>query len=292
MKLNRNVFSIIAAGLVIAIGVAMLVKASMVKPVKDETGQVVTKKILVAAKNLKIGDDLDEEDLRWQEWPEKAMFKGAILHKKDKKVLDAISGRMARDVSKNEPILRSMVITEEKGNFLAASMEPGMRAMAIKVSAETSAGGFISPSDYVDVILTHEVRIRAGEDAKALSATINRYASQTVLENIRVLAVDQKSKRKAEDEKAKAGRTVTVEVTSKQAEKLSLASAMGDLSLVLRKLGDESKVGESDLTTDVMVSSALKEMAAVSKKASSVRTVVRVYNGNTVQEISVRPSGE
>lgn len=158
-----------------------------------------------------------------------------------------------------EPLLTASLTAAGKGNVLAAAMEPGMRAMAIKVSAESMVGGFISPGDKVDVILSYQVKL-SGDEKDTAAAKVDKHASQTILENVNVLAIDQNSRK--EDDKAKVGRTVTLEVNSAGAEKLVLASEMGELSLSLRALGDDMPKEKKahNFTTDVEVSSLLQEL--------------------------------
>jgi pilus assembly protein CpaB len=117
---------------------------------------------------------------------------------------------------------------------------------------------------------------------------IDRHASQTVLENVNVLAIDQNSKK--EDDKAKVGRTVTLEVDAHGAEKLALASEMGDLSLVLRALGDNtlSDKTKKQFTTDVQVSSVLQELGRIKKNSGGKSDIVRVYNGQNIENVTVR----
>jgi Flp pilus assembly protein CpaB len=162
-----------------------------------------------------------------------------------------------------------------------------MRAMAIKVSAESMVGGFISPGDRVDVILTSQVKL-SGDERDEAAMKIDRHASQTVLENVNVLAIDQNSKK--EDDKAKVGRTVTLEVDAHGAEKLALASEMGDLSLVLRALGDNtlSDKTKKQFTTDVQVSSVLQELGRIKKNSGGKSDIVRVYNGQNIENVTVR----
>lgn len=292
--MNRQTLIVLGGGLCAALLVALLMQAMVgsKKPVSTDTVAPVTQ-VLVAAKDLKIGDTLEPASYKWQDWPENSVFQGAIV--KSSIPEDAqktpLTGRLKRSVSIGEPIMQSLVVEEEKGNFVAATLSPGMRAMAIKVKAESSVGGFLSPNDHVDVILTYDLRLPSDERVRDASATvINRRAAQTILENVRIVAVDQKAK---EIEKVAVARTVTLEVNPRQAEQLALAEAMGTLSLALRRIGDNStqfdgdKIPES--TTDIRMSNVMQELLGNENSAGVQSRVVRVYNGAASQDIVVRP---
>jgi pilus assembly protein CpaB len=114
-----------------------------------------------------------------------------------------------------------------------------MRAVSTDISPETSAGGFILPNDRVDVILTR--RDKAAEKA----AGVEVHTSETVLTNIRVLAIDQTIQEK-DGQKVAVGKTATLELTQRQAETLALSRQLGSLSLALRSLADASKSKSDD----------------------------------------------
>jgi pilus assembly protein CpaB len=265
--------------------------------------------ILVAARDLRIGSELVEGDLRWQEWPKNALFAGAIVREDVETPEEALSGRLNRNISADEPVLESAIVKDE-GNYLAATLDKGMRAIAINVKADTMAGGFIGPGDYVDVLLTYENRIDTDKDddlAKRVTNTnISKYATETILENVRVLAVDQLAKRDEED--AKIGKTVTLAVSLKDAEKLALSSEMGNLTLALRSIGDNDvTVQKWPVITDRRLTRILDELykeyfekrAQIeagedpdlmdSANTAGVRApIVRIYNGSLVEEVPAR----
>jgi pilus assembly protein CpaB len=117
---------------------------------------------------------------------------------------------------------------------MAAILPSGMRAIATQISAETGAGGFILPNDRVDVILTR--RDREAEKASGTEVQV----SETILRNVRVLAIDQTLDDKGA-QKNVIGKTATLELSERQAETLSLAQKVGTLSLALRSITDASK---------------------------------------------------
>lgn len=293
--MNKQIFILIAGGLCAALIVALIVQMLIGEEPSPTVAQqaVPTIEILVAAKPLSIGDTLDESATRWQTWPENAVFPGAVIRSNldDPDAAVPLEGQVKRPVAEGEPLTSSALVDADKGNFIAATLHEGMRAMAVTVDAETSVGGFVTPGDYVDVILTHSVRLPSDDNIQDASKTvISQMTAQTILEHIRVLAVDQQAK---EPEEIKLFKTVTLEVSPKQAEKLALAGAMGDLSLSLRRLGDTAvyNSGETlpEATTDIRMSKVMQELLGDENTSGVTSRIVRIYNGAEVEDMAVRP---
>jgi pilus assembly protein CpaB len=230
----------------------------------------------------------------------------------DKKTTEILEGRLSRNVQKGEPILKSALISETRGNFVAATLGKGMRAVAINVKAANMVGGFATPGDYVDVILTYKKSIKyEGPDNPDIENMIERnldsYATETVLQNVKVLAVDQSTsmvgggggsggegekKKKDKDGKVKVGKTVTLEVDIKGAEVLALSSRMGDLSLALRGIGDDRIITEKvPVTTDARITNifdeVLEEIRKTQVNSGQVSQIVRIYRGEKVEDLPV-----
>jgi len=278
--MNKNVLIVLGGGFVIALLVAVIVQASFGK--KEQLVEIA-----VAKQALPLGTEISDKNVQWKGVPEQSVFEGAIRRTANKSVADLVQGRLRRDVAANEPILTSALVTNGQGNVLAASMKAGMRAVAIKVSAESMVGGFINPGDRVDVLLSYEVT-QAPDVPAAVDNPVEKNATETVLENIKILAIDQTARK--DDDVAKVGRTVTLEVDEKGAEKLALSSQMGELSLSLRALGDTetSSVHKRGMTTDVQISSVLQEINRNKRKSGGNSNIVRIYSGDTVENVSVR----
>ncbi|MEO7177941.1 MAG: Flp pilus assembly protein CpaB, partial [Allosphingosinicella sp.] len=138
------------------------------------------------------------------------------------------------EVTAGQPFTQGTLIRPGERGFLAAALGPGMRAVTVPVSATSSVAGFIFPGDRVDIVLTQEVA--GGGDGVPLKV------SETVMRNVRVLATDQRMDAKGEDGKAVVQRftMVTLEATPKLAEKIAVAQKIGDLSLSLRSIADNS----------------------------------------------------
>ena len=148
--------------------------------------------VMVAARDIATGTELGQSDYRWEDWPEEVVPSHAI--RKGAEIIEELDDmRMRRPALEGEPIFASMLVSKDKdAGFLAATLEPNQRAISIPVSVTTSAGGFVRPGDFVDVLMTYQVRIEGDrEDRQAAMSVVARHASETVLERIRVLAVDQ-----------------------------------------------------------------------------------------------------
>jgi pilus assembly protein CpaB len=145
-----------------------------------------------------------------------------------------------------EPIREVKLVNAKGSGFMAAILPAGMRAISTQISAETGAGGFILPNDRVDVILTP----RGGRDSDK-----NGGASETILRNVRVLAIDQTIEEK-NGLKVVVGKTATLELAPGQTETLALSQQLGVLSLALRSIADttdDSKTDETDSRRNVNV---------------------------------------
>jgi pilus assembly protein CpaB len=193
---------------------------------------LATTEVLVAKTDLTTGQVISEGDLVWQTWPA-ASASSALVRKSDRP--DAIKefvGALVRSpMVAGEPIRDTKVVLAKGGGYMAAVLPHGMRAVALDITPDNDAGGFILPNDHVDVILT-----RRDKWAEKI-AGVEKYTSETILRNVRVLAVDQSIEDK-EGQKVAVGKTATIELDPQQAETLALARQLGTLSLTLRSLLD------------------------------------------------------
>jgi len=189
--------------------------------------------VLVAGKNLPAGSFIKAEHMKWQPWPESGVIENyAVRGKRNEK--DFVGAVVRTRLNPGEPLTDARVVHPGDRGFLAAVLEPGKRAVSVPVNATSGIAGFVFPGDKVDVILT--VRFRA-EDDEGKGQT--RYFSETLLNDIRVLAIDQ-AVENAKGEAAVA-KTATLEVEPKQAEKIAIALEMGSLSLSLHSLAREDE---------------------------------------------------
>jgi pilus assembly protein CpaB len=193
---------------------------------------LATVDVLVAKTDLATGQVVSEGDVGWQTWPA-ASATSSFIRKPDRpEAMKDFIGAIARTpIATGEPIRDSKVVVAKGGGFLAAILPHGMRAIALDVSPDSGAGGFILPNDHVDVVLTR--RDKAAEKITG----VEKYTSETILKNVRVLAVDQAVEEK-EGQKVVVGKTATIELDPQQAETLALARQIGTISLTLRSLLD------------------------------------------------------
>jgi pilus assembly protein CpaB len=190
--------------------------------------RVATAEVLVAASDLQPGEHLSQGQVRWQSWPKKSVD-ASFITKSEPSSNSSVNGTVVRTpIVAGEPITNSKIVHSDAAGLMAASVTPGMRALAIGVTTETGAGGFILPNDRVDVIAT----VQVSEQPK-------RYRSITIADNLRVLAMDQTFK-EDKNQKVVVAKTATLEVSPAQAELIMMASTGGNLSLALRSLADSS----------------------------------------------------
>ena len=196
-----------------------------------------------------------------------------------------------RRILANEPISPDALIQRGDRSIGSAVVSPGMRAISVEISAATSSGGFIAPGDYVDVLLSiaHEIKV-VGPDGKPESAegmavtlpdgdSMVKYTTETVMRNVRVLAIDQSLARDAESGPADVGKTATVEVSPHDAEKLLTAGQLGSLTLVLRSLVvDKADQDEVDAFEDPF---NFMSDVATSRAVSALHTTSNLYGGGS-----------
>lgn len=292
--MNKSVLMVMGGALIVAITVALIVQAKL-SP-KSGAPAPKTVEILVANKPILVGDTLKAADVRWQSWPESGAFKGVIrktAEKPDIDKLDVLKSPVRRAIESGEPITRQALVPDVRvgNNFLSARISPGMRAVAVSVKASTMAGGFMAPGDHVDVIMSYTPNLPNVED-EISDQVVRRFASQTVLSNVKVLAVDQNAK--DEDRPAKVAKTVTLEVTQEGAQIIALADRMGDLSLALRRIGEkDAPVSVAvPLTTDATTSAVVKKINELNRKTQNAGGTIRMYSGSQVINVPVRIDAE
>lgn len=183
--------------------------------------------VLVAKSNLPQGLILAREHVEWKPWPEKGVSKNYLMEGREK--LDDIIGNVVRGgILAGEPIAKGRVIAPGDRGFLAAVLRPDMRAVSIKVKAETSVSGFIKPGDQVDLLLIHSATPPNADPP------VPHKLAETILSDIRVIAVDQRPDDQSGS--ASVSKTITLEVTKKQAEIVLVSTQIGTMSVVLRSL--------------------------------------------------------
>ena len=249
--------------------------AAVAAPVPQETHEV-----LVADLDLAAGSFVKPQHLRWQQWPTDDVPATYVL--KGVRSDDEMIGAVVRSrIATGEPITDGAVVKPGDRGFLAAVLNPGMRAVSVPITATSANSGLIFPGDRIDLILTQTLLPTEGEGGA-------RRVSETVLKNIRIIAMGVET---ADDpaagknnEKAK---TATFEVTPSQAEMVSLFTELGKLSLSLRSLAAD---GEAESTIPIAEAESFTWDRDVSRVLRTGRLSSRllVLRGSNTEDVSVQ----
>lgn len=227
--MSKSRFVVMGVAAVAAGAAAFLANGFLGQPQKSEVvevNKVSMTPVLVTLKDIRIGEILDGSNLGWKDWPTDRVSQFMVTRPATGDIFEELKGARARaGLFDGEPLNKRRIVEVGDAGFMAAVLPKGMRAISIRVSPETGAGGFILPNDRVDVLLTRKV---AG----------NRDLSDTVLTNVRVLAIDQQIKTTEDGGQVIVGKTATLELEPKQSEVLALVESAGQLSLALRSLAD------------------------------------------------------
>lgn len=231
--MNALRIGILAAAAVAAIAVAFFVRQAMTveEPQVAQVEQRPATRILAARRDINVGERVSASDFYWQSWPEEAISPGYIVENRGQDASEFAGAVVRSAIRQGEPVTGRRLVQQGDAGFMSAVLAPGMRAVAVPTSAETGAGGFILPNDRVDVIVSYQ---QENEETRR-----REFVAQTVVENARVLAIDQ-TYADEEGEGTVVGETATLELTSAQARAVSLAVAQGEVTLILRALEDST----------------------------------------------------
>ena len=216
--------TLIALGIALVLGLlAVFLANSYISTTEQKNLAAGTSKVAVAAVPLAYGVQLTPDKVRFVEFPNASIPPGAF------RTMAQLTPEGKRrfalmPISVNEPILASKISVEGQGASIASLLPEGMRAATVRVNAVSGVAGFVQPNDAVDVLITR----KAGD--------ANAQVTDVLLQNIRVIAIDQQAKNA--DGSPRVARTATLEVTPIDAQKLALGESVGTLSLVLRKPGE------------------------------------------------------
>lgn len=249
--------------------------------------------VLIAKRDLPPGTVLVEEDMAWQAWPKDSMNElfvtkettfnadnengvAKVAATAAEAAKDAVTGpapgmagllgAVVREaILAGEPMTARKLVRPGTAGIMAITLDPGMRAMAVPLSAESAAGGFILPGDHVDVVQSREVENAGGA---------KRFVSGTVMRNVKVLAIDQAT---GAEGAAVVGATATLQVDARQAEVLVLAKSQGSLTLVLRSYADTAGLAQTVAQADTSEDLAFKspEVRVFRSTKPDVVTVIR-----------------
>lgn len=258
MGSTRIAILIVAA--VCSVGLAFLVLSMMGSkkappPVVVAAAPVAERpmaRVLVAQRDLKVGERLEPSMLAWQAWPPEAVNETFITDGAARtgaagatqkametvgvgaEAMQAVEGAIVREaILAKEPIVQRKLVRGGEGGFMSVLLQPGMRAMSIPVTVETGAGGFVLPNDRVDVVLNQKIEVQNKEQST------NVAVSKVVMRNLRVLAIDQTTEPE-KGAKSLVGAVATLEVPAEDVEVLAAAKGQGELLLSLRAYTDGS----------------------------------------------------
>lgn len=229
----RLMFLILALMAGAGAGWVALSTRSGARPAPPEAPAIAMEDVLVASKDLPAGRPVGKDGVRWQAWPASATNANMIRRKAKPEAVEEFAAFVARaTIAANEPIHSDKV--GKGGGLLSHMLTPGKRAVAVKISAESTAGGFILPNDRVDVMQTVVENTSDGE---------KRHATRALVRNVAVLAIDQEMEfdEKNKQKVAAVGRTATLELSPEQTEIVIAAESRGKLSLALRSSKDNAE---------------------------------------------------
>ena len=245
-----------------------------VKALQPVIQKVEYVKVLVAAQNLPLGSRLNESALEWKQWPAEAVSPAFISNdlrpNADAELLSAI---VRSPIVQGEPINEGKLVKAGESGVMAALLRPGMRAVTTRISVDTAAGGFIQPGDRVDIILTQTVQRQNTGINQGGNQRI--YVSDTVFENVHVLAIDQTFSTSAESGATKIGSTATFEMSQGDSELLQEVVAKGDLSLTLRGIRNSRAKAPTTATFD-------------KEEQEDTQSVLTVYRGGQPQQVAIK----
>lgn len=238
----------------------------------------VSKGVLVAAKPLGVGEFVQTASVRWQPWPDVTVPETYFVEGK-RTVEEATGAVLRRPVAEGEPIVDGIIVQPGDRGFLAAVLEPGMRAVSVAVDEAAANAGLIFPGDRVDMVLS---QVMGAEGAQ-------RRVSETVLRDVRVIAMGRRLRTEEAGSGAPSGpaRTATLEVTPQGAEQVALVTELGKLTLSLRSLafaaeaGERAEGGPAQVTWDSDVSPALRP-------ENQPRTTMTVVRGPETKIVDIR----
>ncbi len=251
---------------------------------------VAVTEVLVINGDLPIASVLSASDLHWQAWPDVGLNPHYITRRGRSDAIDKLVGAAARQpLFAGEPVTEDKMILKRDGSFLAAVLPQNGRAITLKVDESTGVAGLILPGDRVDVILTHEVKVR-GTDSGGGPSVDRQFVGETIVHDLPVLAVDQELKH--DDKGNKVAKTVTLAVDVGQAEAIALGRSLGTLTLSLRSsfgaLVADDRSRPFTAATDISNALRAAEQPAAPASTPPVSTyTVTVFHGLNAETVTL-----
>lgn len=229
--------------------------------------------VLTVTEPMNKGDRVRQGDLKWIDWPTEALTAALIINDAAVEVspIESLTGALVREsLTPGDPLVMSRFIRAGDAGIMAALLSPGMRAVTVRISVDTAAGGFIQPGDKVDIILQETIQ----PDGEVGSSTQPKFIASTIFKNVTVLAIDQSFSNNPEGGAAIPGSTATLELSPRDAERITVAQVRGDLSLVLRGFSG----------------SAARAPTRASNPTDTEKTIppLTIYRSGAAQSVAVR----
>lgn len=238
-------------------------------PAPAPVAQLETAEVLVAGADIGMGNSVSAQELRWQTWPAAAAGVSFIRKSDRPDAINQLAGSIARvPFADGEPIREEKFIRANGSGYMAAVLPSGMRAISTDISPETGAGGFILPNDHVDVILSQK------------KADSTERVSETILSNVRVLAIDQAVEEK-NGQRVVVGKTATLELSEPRSEQLANARQLGTITLALRSLVDTGEL--------VAISAPREETIVEPAPPAPPTNLITVYRGVRSSTLNCTP---
>lgn len=209
--------------------------AAVVQPIlaAPAVKQIEYQDVLVAKQDVVFGSRLTPLDVEWIQWPAESLKESFITSDIRPGAIEELTGAVAQaPIFIGEPIQTRKLINTGDRSVMSALLAPGMRAVTTRISVASAAGGFIKPGDRVDIILTRQLQDLGGADGRRQNYSV----SDTIFENVRVMAIDQNFQVGAEGQASVLGSTATFELAQEDSEYLQEAVSQGDIALTLRSL--------------------------------------------------------
>lgn len=275
--------AVLGAAVLAAGGAFFLMRSQSAQPQAAAVGGPVAPEpeamVLVARKPLAVGERLTPDALAWQAWPKAGVAEAFFEQSVAPKAIEEWTNAVVRyPMVQGEPLTAAKLAKAGDASVMAALLTPGMRAVSVPISVATGAGGFILPNDRVDIVLTRDMQVADGQ------STRQRTVSDVVIENVRVLAVDQTFAEAAET-RTVVGSTALLELSAADVATLQVADKLGDISLTLRSLADTAGPTVARADIDAMRQAAAVAAAptpaapAAGPAAPAPAPAVRVYRG-------------
>lgn len=261
---------VLGIAVVAALALAFLARGLMMPAPEPKVEAVIEApkeivfEVLIAKERIPMGSRLKVERLMWEERPERIVRETHIVKNDDPEALEKYAKYLALSSFLDGEVIRKEKLVRSNSGYLSAILPSGKRAVAVRVRAESSAGGFVLPNDHVDVI-----RPQSGDAGPA--------TAETILKNIRVLAVDQVIEEKG-GKRSRVGETATLELTPTQSETIAAAQTNGaELVLALRSIADSRRTTSQE--ADAM-------------SGSNKRSTLRMIRGGAATEVQISRDGK